>query len=154
MRHVIHAMAGLCAMTLIALFLSTSLIVEVIGDQAVVATAKRAIVFPGLFLLVPMLIIVGASGRFLARQREGTLLRRKMKRMRVVALMGIFVLIPCAITLFRWSSFGFFGTPFFVVQAIELAAGSANLVLISLNFSDGMKLRRYRRNATSGALSQ
>lgn len=60
--------------------------------------------------------------------------------MPVIAGNGIAILVPAAITLAILSARGEFGTPFVIVQTIELLAGAVNLALIASNIRDGMRL--------------
>lgn len=57
-----------------------------------------------------------------------------------IAANGLLVLVPCAIVLNRWAAAGTFDTAFYVVQAIELIAGAANLALMGLNARDGLRM--------------
>jgi hypothetical protein len=57
-----------------------------------------------------------------------------------IALNGLLVLVPCAVFLQLRAAQGDFGAAFAVVQGIELLAGAANLVLMSLNLRDGLAL--------------
>lgn len=40
----------------------------------------------------------------------------------------------------RWAAAGSFDTAFYVVQAIELLAGAANVALMGLNARDGLRM--------------
>jgi hypothetical protein len=40
----------------------------------------------------------------------------------------------------HWAATGSFNTPFYLVQAIELIAGPINLILMSLNIRDGLRM--------------
>ena len=65
-------------------------------------------------------------------------------------LNGVCVLVPCALFLAWKARAGAFDAPFVAVQALELAAGFANLVLIGLNMRDGLRLSgRLGRGAAS-----
>ncbi|HXX85674.1 MAG TPA: hypothetical protein VEN29_17060, partial [Casimicrobiaceae bacterium] len=44
---------------------------------------------------------------------------------------------------------GEFDTAFYLVQALELAAGATNITLLSLNLRDGLKLMGRLRRGTS-----
>jgi hypothetical protein len=81
----------------------------------------------------------GGSGMFLARSRKGRLVDAKKKRMAFIAANGLLVLVPCAMVLNRWAAAGTFDTAFYVVQAIELVAGAANLALMGLNVRDKLR---------------
>ena len=140
MKQVVHLCAALLAMTLIALFFCSTLLVELFGSESAVAAVKRLIVFPGLFVLVPAIAATGGSGFSLASGRRGALVDAKKRRMPFIALNGLLVLVPCAVVLHLWASAGAFDGRFYAVQALELAAGALNLLLMSLNLRDGLRL--------------
>jgi hypothetical protein len=141
-------------MAIMATFFLSSLVVELTGDEAAVATVKRMIVY-GLFGLVPALMFTGLSGRALTGPRKGRLIKTKMQRMMFVALNGLFVLLPCAIVLNNLAASGRFETTFYVLQSIELAAGAVNLGLMGLNFRDGLRLTgRWRKKNRLAAPQQ
>jgi Na+/H+ antiporter NhaA len=62
--------------------------------------------------------------------------------MPLIAANGIFILIPSALFLASKAGAGEFDTGFHVAQAIELAAGAANIALLGLNMRDGLKMLR------------
>ena len=64
----------------------------------------------------------------------------KLKRMPIIAANGLLVLIPSALFLAAKAGAGEFDTAFYAVQAIELIAGAVNLVLLSMNMRDGLKM--------------
>ncbi len=150
MAKTIHFLAGfLATFTIVAFFLST-VVVEVFGSPAAVATVKSLIVAPGLFILVPAIIATGGSGFALSKSRRGRLIETKKKRMPFIAANGLLVLVPAAILLDRWASAGSFGATFYLVQGAELLAGSVNLTLMGLNIRDGLKLSgRFRASRTT-----
>ncbi len=136
----VHFIAGLLATLTIATFFLSSVIVELLGAPEAIATVKALIVMPGLFFLVPAIAATGGSGFFLSKSRQGRLVETKKKRMPFIAANGLLVLIPCAILLNRWAAVGAFDSTFYLVQGIELLAGSANLTLMGLNIRDGLKM--------------
>ncbi|HSA62635.1 MAG TPA: hypothetical protein VLE03_10390 [Nitrospiraceae bacterium] len=145
-----HLIAGLLATLMIATFFLSTLLVELFGSHDAVATVKRLIVLPGLFILVPAIAATGGSGFYLGKARHGRLVDAKKKRMPFIAANGLLVLIPCAIFLNRWAAAGEFDTAFYTVQALELLAGTANLTLMGLNIRDGMEMSgRFRSRTTT-----
>ena len=140
MLRTFHLLAGLLATLTIATFFSATLLVELFGAQAAVASLKHLIVFPGLFVLVPAIAATGGTGFALSKTRQGHLVQAKMKRMPFIAANGLLVLLPAAILLDRWASQGAFDNWFYLVQAVELLAGATNLTLMGLNIRDGLKL--------------
>lgn len=136
----VHFYGGLLATLMIAIFFSSTIVVELFGTYASVATVKSVIVIPGLFILVPAIAATGGSGAFLSKARRGRLVDVKKKRMAFIAANGILVLVPCAIFLNFLASVGAFDSTFYLVQGIELLAGAANLVLMGLNIRDGLRI--------------
>jgi hypothetical protein len=74
------------------------------------------------------------------RPRVG-LVGAKIKRMPLIAANGILILIPSALFLAAKARAAEFDTAFYAVQALELTAGAANLVLLGLNIRDGLKMK-------------
>jgi|SRR5688572_9295248 len=141
MKTVLHVACAVLATVLIATFLACSVVAEGLGSEASVALVKRWIVNPGLLILVPALAVAGGTGYALSRPRRGRLIEAKKRRMPFIAANGLLVLVPCAIVLDLWASVGAFDTRFYLVQALELAAGTINLALMTLNLRDGLRLR-------------
>lgn len=152
MKKRIHAVAGIVALTLVATFMMATIVVEIVGDRAAIAAVKTAIVF-ALFVLVPSVMIAGATGRSMAAGRQAPVFRRKRRRTALVAVIGIVVLVPCAVVLQIMAVDGDFGTAFATIQAVELAGGLVNLTLLGLNARDGRRLTApsRRRSVTATA---
>ncbi|HET7853626.1 MAG TPA: hypothetical protein VFM04_04120 [Candidatus Methylomirabilis sp.] len=140
MKRTVHLIAAVLATLMIATFFLCTVLVELLGSADAVATVKRLIVIPGLFILVPAIATTGASGFALSKSRHGRLIDSKKKRMPFIAANGLLVLIPCAIFLDLLASKGSFGTRFYLVQGLELIAGATNLALMGLNLRDGLQL--------------
>lgn len=137
----IHAIAGVLGfLTIMAFWLST-LVSEVFGSLANIATVKNAILW-GLIVLVPCLAVTGATGVSLAKRRNDPRVSAKKKRMPLIAGNGLVVLVPSAICLAYLANNGNFGTAFYAVQALELIVGAVNLTLMGLNIRDGFALRK------------
>lgn len=136
----IHLVSSVLAAFIILLFLLSTLMSELFGSEVQVAQVKRLIVMPGLLLLIPTIAAAGATGTFLGRGRKARFFRVKTRRTLIIALTGIFVLVPSAITLNMLASQGLFGPLFYSVQGLELLAGMSNLYFIGRNAYDGLKL--------------
>jgi hypothetical protein len=141
MIHRIHPVAGAMALAIIATFWTSTAVVELWGDVSAVAIVKRAILW-GLLALVPAMTMAGATGARLAARRTGPIVARKKRRMPIIAMNGVFILIPCAFYLDSLAARSDFGSHFWTVQAIELMAGALNITLLSLNIRDGLQMRR------------
>lgn len=141
MLKVTHPVAGAVALFTIATFwLSTSLS-ELFASEAAVIAVKTAIPW-GLLLLVPALAMAGGSGFALAKGRRAELVGAKARRMPLIAANGILVLVPAALFLAYKAAHAEFDGVFYAVQALELAAGAANISLLGLNMRDGLKMKR------------
>jgi len=140
MKLQIHRITSLLATLCIAIFFTSTLIVELFASHETIALVKSLIVTPGIFILVPAMAITGATGFSLAKERKGRIIEAKKKRMPIIALIGIFILMPAAIYLSQWASVGTFDTKFYIVQTIELIAGATNLTLMIKSIKDGNKL--------------
>lgn len=143
----IHLIAAIIASLMIALFFSSTALVELLGSHESVAMVKSLIVMPGLLILVPAIAATGGSGFFLSRTRKGRLVEAKKRRMPFIAANGLLILVPAAIFLDQWASAGVFDTRFYLVQAAEMLAGAVNLTLMGLNMRDGLKLSGRIRGA-------
>lgn len=141
MRTTIHRLAGSLALFCIASFWSATLASELLLGPAAVVAVKQG-VLAAMWLLVPAMIVTGASGRLLAGERQHPLLAAKQKRMAVIAGNGLLILLPAAWLLCRWAEAGRFDALFYAVQVLELVAGAVNATLLVLNARDGLRLRR------------
>jgi len=145
MKTLIHPLAGTLATLTIAVFWLSTAISELTGTPETVTLVKTAIPW-GFLLLIPALMVTGASGLKLARGRRGGLIGAKLRRMPIIAANGIVVLVPAALFLAAKARGGAFDATFYAVQAIELVAGALNLFLLALSLRDGIRLSgRLRR---------
>lgn len=138
----IHRLAAVTATLCIVTFFLSTLSIELFGSEASIAQVKSLIVMPGLFILIPAIAIAGGTGFSLSKNRKGKIVENKKKRMPFVAMNGLLILLPSAIFLDQWASAGSFDTQFYIVQSLELIAGAANIILMTLNIRDGRKLAR------------
>lgn len=136
----IHALAGILATFTIATFWSSTLISELFLSPTSVVWVKQQIVL-GMFVLIPLLMITGGSGFSLGGKSSHPLVQQKRRRMPIIALNGLLILLPCALFLSWKAQRGDMDGWFYTVQVLELTAGAINLLLMSLNARDGMRLR-------------
>jgi hypothetical protein len=141
MKTRIHAAAGAVALITVSAFWLSTATVELLGDAAAIATVKNS-VLAGMAVLIPAMIIAGASGFSLGKGWKSPVVARKKRRMRIIAANGLLVLVPSAYLLSSFATAGRFDNLFTIVQAIELLAGATNIALLSLNMRDGLSLRR------------
>jgi hypothetical protein len=149
MTKMIHPVAGALALLTITTFWLSTTLAELFASQAIVTLVKTSIPW-GFLLLIPALAAAGGSGFSRAKGRRGRLIDAKIKRMPLIAANGILVLIPSALFLAFKAKLAEFDTPFYAVQALELAAGAANITLLGLNMRDGLKMSGRFRSAGPG----
>jgi hypothetical protein len=94
----VHVSAALLGTVMIALFFSSTVVVEVAGNHRAIAWVKSRIVTPGLFVLVPAIAVTGATGFALSRGLRSVLVARKKGRMPIIAGNGLLILVPAAST--------------------------------------------------------
>ncbi|MCH9697850.1 MAG: hypothetical protein K0U68_07100 [Gammaproteobacteria bacterium] len=140
MKSKIHLVAAIVALFCIASFFTATILVELFGSEKSISTVKSLIVTPGLFILIPVIAITGGTGFACARYGKSRLIDGKQKRMPFIAANSLLILLPCAIFLNQWASVGLFDTKFYSVQGIELLAGAVNLILMSMNMRDGLRM--------------
>lgn len=139
----LHAAGSTVGLVIITAFFVSTIVAEIGGDPGTIIRVKTGI-FYALFALVPIMAVAGATGRRLAGMSQAPVVQRKMRRMRLVGINAVVVLIPCVVALYWLASHGSFGWEFAAVQAAELAAGAANIVLLGLNLRDGLRMRGAR----------
>ncbi|TIW22310.1 MAG: hypothetical protein E5V65_04135 [Mesorhizobium sp.] len=144
MLKIIHPAAGALALLTIGTFWLSTALSELFASEATVTTVKTAIPW-GFLLLIPALAVVGGSGFALAKGRRVGLIGAKLKRMPWIAANGLLVLIPSALFLASKARAAEFDALFYSVQALELVAGAANITLLNLNMSDGLKMKGWFR---------
>jgi hypothetical protein len=139
MTRILHPIAGAVALLTIALFWLATVVSELSGSTALVVAVKTSIPW-GLLVLVPALAAAGATGAMRTGPRRTPLIAAKMRRMPIVAANGLLILVPSAFYLAFKASAGAFDTAFHAVQALELAAGAVNLLLLGRNMRDGLRM--------------
>lgn len=142
----IHLGAAVGALALIAAFLVSSAVAELIGTAGDVHIVRQWIAL-GLPVLIGCLATAALSGRRLARSSRAAAIRRKQRRMRIIAAAGIVVLVPCALILDELTASASAGALVSALEITESLAGALNFTLLALNFRDGLSLTRPRKRA-------
>jgi len=142
----VHAAAGITGFLFILVFWTSTLLSEILATPTTVAMVKGAILW-GMLVLIPALILAGASGMRLGGRRGDAPAQAKKKRMPLIAANGLIVLVPSAFFLASRADAGLFDLWFYGVQALELVAGGVNLALIGLNIRDGLAMSQRLRSA-------
>jgi len=139
MKTRIHAIAGGIGFLMILLFWTSTAITELFANHETVAAVK-ALILKGMFILIPAMVIAGGSGMAMGKNRSDAPVIAKKNRMPIIALNGLLILIPCAWFLAGKAAAGEFDAIFYIVQALELIAGAANLSMMGLNIRDGLTM--------------
>lgn len=140
----VHPIAGAIALLMISGFWLSTALSELFGTETLIVTVKTTIPW-GFLILIPALAAAGGTGFKLSGGYRAGLVGAKAKRMPLIAINGVFLLIPAALFLAYKAQLGAFDVSFYAVQCLELVAGGANLILLGLNMRDGLKLRGRRR---------
>jgi hypothetical protein len=135
----LHPVAGAIGLATILTFWIATVAVELVGSTGNVAAVKQAIPY-GFLILIPALVLTGASGLRMAGGATDPAILRKRRRMPIIAANGLFVLVPAAFALAVLAGRGEFGALFYAIQALELVAGAVNVTLMGLNARDGLRL--------------
>jgi hypothetical protein len=147
----IHTVSSILAIILISTFLITTLIAELSGIVPFITTVKQGIAF-GLLILVPTMATIGLSGARLAGTTTYPVIQQKRRSMIFIAANGLLVLMPCALILAWLATTDRFGVIFYVVQGIELIAGSINITLLVRNAWIGKSMNRKTRQQCNEAI--
>ena len=139
MKSKIHATAGLIGFLAIVTFWSSTAISELFGSKEMVVAVKTMIL-NGMWILIPAMVIVGASGMVMGKRRRDAPAVAKKRRMPVIALNGLLILLPAAFYLQSKAVAGELDVQFYLVQSLELVAGAVNLTLMGLNIRDGLTM--------------
>ena len=144
----IHLAGAVGALAIIAAFLASSTVIELSGSPGDVRVLRHVILI-GLPLLIGCMAAAGLTGRSLAGRSRAAVVRRKQRRLQIVAAAGLLVLIPCAVILNFLAGSAHAGVLPGALEITEIVAGGLNLALLALNFRDGRGLTRRRGAARS-----
>ncbi len=144
MKAKLHAGAGVIGFVTILLFWTSTVYSELFG-AVVTIVAVKGMILKGMFVLIPAMAVVGASGMSMGRKRKDAPARAKIRRMPIIAVNGLLILVPSAIFLEARASAGIFDNAFYAVQIVELMAGAVNLCLMGLNIRDGRAMVKRRK---------
>ncbi len=131
MRRYIYNFASVLAVFLIAIFMLATITAELNGNRNFILIVKTDILLT-LPILILSIILTGILGRLIPGGNIDVI-RRKRRRLTIIAPIGLFILIPCAITLRALAAAHNFGIFFATLQGLELIGGAINLTLLSLN---------------------
>jgi hypothetical protein len=136
----LHRLFALTTFLTILTFWTSTLITELFFDYKTVLTVKSLIVFPGLFILIPSIIITAITANLLVKSSDKIeLIKSKKARMPIIGVIGGAILLPSAMYLNSLASQQLFDFEFYLFQAIELIAGATNIWLMYLNIKESRK---------------
>lgn len=142
----VHGFAATVAIMMVMLFWGSTVISEVFFDQQAVKMVKQAIVYYGLVIMVLAMMVTGASGFMLSKGSAHPVIATKKKRMPFIALNGLFIMLPLAIYLNHKAANNMFDGWFISMQILELVVGAIQFILLTKNFTEGIKLTRLFNN--------
>jgi hypothetical protein len=146
----VHLAAGIVSALATILCFSSSAVSAYLGRHPAVANLRGATLTLESFLVIPAIALTAACGFVLSRrrQRDPAVIRKK-RRTSITLANTLLILLLIAVLLERWVSVGAFHAGFRFAQAIELLVGGVNVILMGLNFRDGLLLagRLERRSA-------
>ncbi|KAA3608768.1 MAG: hypothetical protein D8M58_18700 [Calditrichaeota bacterium] len=134
-----HVISAFIAFLTIALFFSSTIVVEIIGSPDSIYFVKKSILY-GLLILIPAMMATGITGNLIAKNKKGKLIQKKLTRLKIIASNGVLILIPCAFLLESLAGAGNYNEWFYSIQGLELIAGATNLYFLGLNMKDGFLL--------------
>lgn len=143
----LHAAAGLAAMAAIVALQGLTALSETSGYGADILLMRERVLWIVGLVLLPAMMAAGLSGFRLGRGWRRPEVAAKAARMRLIAAIGLLILLPLAVGLWWLAAQGMIEGRFHLLQRIESLAGLVNLLLLGLNLRDGMRLRPRRRAA-------
>lgn len=141
MKPKLHAAAGTIALMTIATFWTSTILTELLGTHAQIATLKTGILW-GMLILIPAMATAGATGAALGTKWRLPQVKVKSARMKIIAANGLLILLPSAVFLAMRAQAGMFDGWFYGIQILELIAGATNITLLTRNFRAGLALSR------------
>ncbi|MCH8567151.1 MAG: hypothetical protein LAT67_02750 [Balneolales bacterium] len=136
----LHLAATMLAGLTITIFLTATVVAEISRETSLIVLTKKYIAYflPVLIFSMPAL---AGSGIRLAKYNSSPLIRKKLIRMKIIGVNGLF-LVTIAIYLYLKSSAGLYDDVYRTAQAAEIILGSTNLLLIAQNAKAGFMMSR------------
>lgn len=132
--------AEFLAISTISSFFLSSLYAEIIQDNKVILQVKTFIVYA-----IPLMLIfmptIGITGNKIAKLVDSLIVKRKNKRVKLMALNGI-ILLTLAFVLYFRAKNGKIDSTFLTLQIIEFCFGFTNISMLFLMLKDGYKLKK------------
>ncbi|MBU3538657.1 hypothetical protein [Polynucleobacter sp. UK-Gri1-W3] len=139
MKTILHSSAGIFSMFFLFVFFTATLVSEYFYSPQDVITVQQAILQAMLAYLF-LILIAGAIGLSLSKERKGRLVDVKKKRMLAIIFFSVGVLLPVVYLLAGQTLESDRGIFFFYLEGIELGVCALIMVLLGLNARDGAKL--------------
>lgn len=137
----VHIVASILGLLTIASFFISSLITEIFLSVENIVLVKKYISV-AVYGLMGFMMIAGVSGLKLAGKLHNPLVLKKFKRMKLIAINGLFILFPSALYLHDKAIGNDFDQNFYIVQCVEYIFGFTNLTLMGLNVRDGKNINK------------
>lgn len=137
----LHRISALLAFLLITSFFTSTVISEWLGETSHIVWVKTAISY-AVWGLIPLMAITGITGAKMAPNVKSGPIAAKKKRMPIIALNGLFILLPAALYLKHLAVSGQFDMTFYVIQGVEFVAGLTNITLMILSLRNAWQLTK------------
>jgi hypothetical protein len=134
-----HRIAVYAVITIITLFLTSTMVSEIAGDQSSIIEVKQTIVY-GLAVLAACMFTVAITAiRLRTEYPDNVDIKTVIRIMRLVGFNGLFFLVPLAFTLNYLAQNKEFGYNFYGLQIVEIFCGSINLFLLRKMLLNGKR---------------
>ncbi len=138
----LHRAMGVGALAMTALAWLATVAALIFGGEAALAGVKMFNLF-NIGIQISFLLVVAITGRIMAINRmKEPVIQRKWRRMGLAVAFSLVVLGPASVYLALWEKETMDSTHFAMVQAAELLAGAAVILLLWANLRDGLALAR------------
>lgn len=141
----LHKAAGIIALITLSTFFISTIIIELLGDPESIKLLKLLIMIFALGVMVPSSILIGVTGKKIAKGYNSNLLKKKLNLFKYIQRIGPFILAPTGIALFLLSRADNFNLLFYAVQITELIAQFCSILLIITGIKTGASIKNQRR---------
>ena len=145
MQRKLHRAMGLGALIMTAIGWLATVAALAFAGEATLAGVKMFNLF-NIGIQISFLLVVAITGRIMAINRmKEPAIQRKWRRMGLAVALSLVVLAPASVYLALWEKEHMNTSSFIMVQAAELLAGAAVILLLWANLRDGLALARENR---------
>ncbi|WP_434779637.1 hypothetical protein [Neisseria sp. Ec49-e6-T10] len=134
-----HGLFAVLSICFIFCFWTITVLSTLFATEITIVLIKQGILYC-FILFIPCIVLTGITGFLLTKNRQGKIIQTKKKRMPIIAINGLFILVPCAFYLASKAQQAQFDVLYYLIQSLELMIGAINLYLMGRSVRDGLKL--------------